>query len=338
MIPLTHVAIELTPPAEESLFGKRLKLGMALVPSARDFGAIRTDQFSLAKALADDSPHAVAAVLDSTNMAALLVDSEHRAQQIRPFTRRPVVSRLADLANVTGVLLPNRLNLIYHICPLKTNDGWKDNLYQLLPRWGIFSGRKVFAVAVGPGLHSLQTVQSLVNRPDAQWIIVPNDRELREVASFLPLLQSIQSTDPNEATFYAHTKGNSTADNAAGAWAWTLAMYRHLLDQIEVVRDALRQYAAVGACKMVWPQGTRSPYPTCLPLGNWMFAGTFFWLRHDRIFRAAWRNVCQDRYGAEAWLSTLIPESEALSVYQPWPVNQYPSPSPYQPHVHWGRL
>jgi len=338
MIPLSHIAIELTPPAEQALAGKNVKLGMALVPSARDFRSIRIDRFVMAKGLVDDSPHAVAAVL--------LVDSEHRAQQIRPFTRCPVISSLKDLQHVNGVRLVSRLNLIYHVCPLQTNDGWKDNLWELLQRWSVFNGRKVLAIATGEGLHSPETVKQLISRSDAEYIHVPNNRELREVASFRLLLEAIQSTDPDEASFYGHTKGNSTADNAQGAWLWTLAMYRHLLDQPEAIRELLRAFAAVGCCKMVWPKGTIPPYPTKLAVGNWMFAGCFWWVRHSKVFtldwrnmpNRDWRNIPNDRYAAEAWLSGFLDESEAVSVYQPWPVDQYPTPSPYSPWQHKGRF
>lgn len=340
MIPHHLVAVEYTEPLQKTLETRREKLGACLVPSARYFGALRTNQFSWAVALTDDSPHAVAQVLDTSGMMALLVDSEHRARQIRPHTRRPVITSLDQLASINGVQLVSRLNLIYHVCPLKANDGWRDNLYELLQRWGIFTGRKLIAVANGPGLHDLATVQALVRRSDVEWLPIRNDPQLREVASFGPLLSAISNTCSSEATFYGHSKGNSTADNAQGAWLWTLAMYRHLLDQPEVIRDALRQYAAVGCCKMVWPKGSKAPYPSALPVGHWMFAGTFFWFRHDRVFtqKPRWRNVPQDRYGAEAWLSTLLDESEVLSVYQPWPISQYPTPSPYNPLVHRGRF
>jgi hypothetical protein len=335
---LPHLAIELTPTAEQSLAGKNVKLGIALVPSTRDFGSVRTDRFNIAKGLTDDSPHAVAAVLDASGMSALLVDSEHRAQQIRPFTRRPVVSSIKDLEHVNGVRLVTRLNLIYHVCPLRTNDGWKDNLWEVIKRWSVFTGRKVLAIATGEDLHEPETVKQLINRSDAEYLLVPNDKELREVASFLPLLETIQSTDPSEASFYSHTKANSTADNAQGAWLWALAMYRHLLDRPEEIRELLRTFAAVGCCKMVWPKGTVAPYPTRLAVGNWMFAGTFFAFRHNRVFTKNWRSIPSDRYAAEAWLSTMFEESECVSVYQPFDFSQYPTPTPYDPSMHHGRL
>lgn len=237
-----------------------------------------------------------------------------------------------------------RLNLIYHVCPLRNNAIWQDNLQQLLQRWGVFNGRKILAIATGDGLHCPEMVQLLINRPDAEYLLVPNDREVREVESFPALLAAIQSTDPAEATFYAHSKGNSTGDNVSGAWLWALAMYRHLLDQPQVIREALRTFAAVGTCKMVWPAGHHGPYPTQQPSvasqyvhlpGNWTFAGTFFWFRHDAIFTRNW-SVARDRYAAEAWLAGILDEQRGLSLYQPWPVDQYPTPCPYDPQVHLG--
>ena len=121
-------------------------------------------------------------------------------------------------------------------------------------------------------------------------------------------------------------------------------MYRHLLDQPELIREKLRIFPAVGACQMVWPAGHPGPYPTQQPdvshlyvhlPGNWTFAGTFFWFRHDAIFKHPnWRNVARDRYGAEAWLSSMLEDKQALSVYQPWPTDQFPTPNPYDPLIH----
>ena len=155
-------------------------------------------------------------------------------------------------------------------------------------------------------------------------------------------MEKIQSTSPNEAAFYGHTKGNSTGDSVEGATLWRNQMYRHLLDQPELIRESLRTFAVVGACKIVWPPDQYGPYPTQQPAladryvhlpGNWMFAGTFFWFRHDAIFTRDW-SVRRDRYAAEAWLSGILDEREGPSLYQPWPVDVYPSPCPYLPELH----
>jgi hypothetical protein len=227
-----------------------------------------------------------------------------------------------------------KLNLLYHVYPLKRNDVWRANVKQLAKRLRIFSGRKLVAVAVGDKCYGMDVVRKAFDDPTIEFLEIPNDPALREVATFLPLLEAIASTEPDEASFYAHTKGNSTKDNALGAEMWRNAMYHHLLDGVNICRDLLLIHPCVGTTKMQWPDGYE-PYPTRLKHGNWMFAGTFFWFRHKDVFgHPNWRDVPQDRYGAEAWLSGLFAADQAASVFQPWPANEYPTPSPYDPALY----
>jgi hypothetical protein len=193
------------------------------------------------------------------------------------------------------------------------------------------------AIATGERLHEPQVVQrELAARGlEFETITVPNDIRLREVVSFMPLLEMVRSTASEEATLYGHTKGNSTANSKEGSRLWSEAMYANLLDRPEVVSEGLISRAAVGCCKICWRPDQRSPYPTKLTVGQWMFAGTFFWFRHDVVFQdPRWSTVADDRYGAEAWLSSLLAKEDGLSIYQPWPEDQYPTPSPYKPEVH----
>jgi hypothetical protein len=234
--------------------------------------------------------------------------------------------------------LPNSIfktNLIYHVYPSKKNDVWIQNIEQLARRWQNFNHQRVVAIATGPDCCHPDEVKEMLyfpNRP-AQFIEMENDPILRETKSFLPLLQSIQSQDPNEATFYAHTKGTSTAEFAVGVARWRNAMYHHLLDQGNVVRELLRTHPCVGCCKMIWEHKDPEidvPYPTKLEYGNWMFAGTFFWFRNQSVFsHPNWSCIPQDRYGTEAWLSGMFTAEQAVSLHQPWRAEMYPTPSPY---------
>lgn len=229
----------------------------------------------------------------------------------------------------------DRLNLIYHICPVTDNDEWRLNLAEIRQRWHLFNGRRVLAVVRDDGLHDIDTVRHELGRSDCEWLEFDNDAELREVVTFLPLLKSVASTSNQEATFYGHTKGTSSELGISGPRAWRNAMYHALLDNIEVVRAALMTSPAVGTTKLTWPPGARSPYPNGLSYGNWMFAGTFFWFRHSSIFtRPDWDQVLPDRYGAEAWLSGMFRADECLTLMQPWPIEEYPSPSPYNPTLY----
>lgn len=218
-------------------------------------------------------------------------------------------------------------NLIYHVCPIKENDGWRHNINQLCKRIEIFNGRRIVAVATGENLELPSTVHKAFGNHAIEFIELPNDVWLREVVSFLPLLIKVCNTNENEATFYAHTKGNSTEGNRQGAAYWRNVMYQKLLTTNAI--DCLRNNAFVGTHKLCWPNGANPPYPSRLQHGNWMMAGTFFWFRHDLIFQRNWRNVPVDRYGAESWPSGMFAHTAAHSMFQPWPIEVYPTPSPY---------
>lgn len=228
-----------------------------------------------------------------------------------------------------------RLNLIYHVYPSKKNDVWRANVRQVERRLRIFNGRKVVAVSVSADVHGVDVVRKEFRDDSIEYLEIPNDPQLREVATFLPLLEAIKSDDPWEATFYAHTKGNSTRDNALGAELWRNQAYHSLLDGVNVCRDLLLTHPCVGTHKMVWPADGPPPYPSGLIHGNWMLAGTFFWFRHSDVFtNPRWRDVPRDRYGAEAWLAGMFGPEQAASVFQPWPVSEYPTPSPYDPALY----
>lgn len=233
------------------------------------------------------------------------------------------------LAAVPTVAPPTVRHLIYHVYAAKSNDLWQRNVDQLLRRWDLFNGRRIIAIASDRKTHPAKIVQA--EFPEAAEILeTKNDPDLREVATFGQLLKTIANPNPEEATFYAHTKGNTTASGTKGATRWRNAMYAHLLDRWPDVATALRTAAAVGTTQMIG----QFRYPTGLQFGPgfWMFAGTFFWIRHDAIFGLPnWQTIPQDRYGAEAWLGTLVNANQVHSIFQPWPPRRFPDASPYHP-------
>ena len=219
-------------------------------------------------------------------------------------------------------------NCIYHVAALKANDLWLRNLEQIKKRWSVFNGRRIIAYAVGDACHTLREVRQ--HLPDATIIEVPNDPQLREVASFVRLLQEVESRSADTITFYGHTKGNSTAESVKGSVRWRNSMYKYLLDDVEQVRRALCTHTFCGTHKITWLPG-HSPYPSGLAIGTWMHAGTFFWFRHDEVFtKPRWWEISNDRYAAEAWPSTICEAERAWSMYQPWPDREH-RPNPYDP-------
>ena len=229
-------------------------------------------------------------------------------------------------------------HLIYHVYPAKKNDLWLDNLHWLIPNLPLFNGRRCIAVATSEATHSLDAVREMFGDHEVELIPFDNDPLLREVATFPSLITKCHRMKEHEAVFYAHTKGNATGDDPQGALIWRNAAYDHLLNRYyELVEPALRKNAAVGIHKMIWPfDSVRSPYPTNLRHGNWMFAGTFFWFRPAITHNCDdWRNVPVDRYGAEAWLGGLLPHDVVESVYQVWePELSVGDVNPYDPNTY----
>lgn len=224
-------------------------------------------------------------------------------------------------------------NLIYHMAAMEANDLWLKHISQLKRRWHIFNGKKVIAIAYGPKLVKWQQVmhEFIQNGMHAEWITLPNDPVLREVGTFLPLLISV-ANEPG-ATFYAHSKGNSTDGSVEGSIYWRNAMYHHLLDGWEECMEHLKTHACVGTHKMIWPFET-PPYPTGLRNGRWCFAGTYWWFRNDITFSQHWRYVPPDRYGTEAWLAGMYGPKQGYSIFQPWNEDVYPTPNPYDPSLY----
>lgn len=195
---------------------------------------------------------------------------------------------------------PKTFNLIYHVTPM---GSYRWNLELLRERLHIFNGKKIAAVAQGPGLDDIRTVQSLL--PGVECAPFDNSPEYRETATLKPLLNAVFSTNREEATFYAHTKG-VTRPNDEAVTKWTLALYQKNLDDMEHITDLLEKYPVVGAFKRY---GVFSNFP----LGSkWHYSGTFFWFRNrDLVHRPAWRMVPKHKYGAEAYLSLIFSPTEA---------------------------
>jgi hypothetical protein len=210
-------------------------------------------------------------------------------------------------------------NLIYHVYAPKHSDEWKKNIAELVKYWGVFNGKKIVCVAKADDLHSTAFVREHFPS-DAEFYQIQNDRALREQATFGYLLSKVENVSENEATFYSHTKGTATSGPITGVRRWRNMMYRVLLDDMDTVQDRLQRYAAVGTTKMVhdkksWKFPTRS-LPT-----QWIFAGTFFWFRHDAVFGIpeSDRPVACDVYGVEGWLGGFLRPEDGCSLFQPWP-------------------
>jgi hypothetical protein len=227
-------------------------------------------------------------------------------------------------------------NLIYHVYPA---PGWLDAVHEIAQHLEAFNGRVLVALALDAGMGLLAArdeIRTLL-QPDGI-LITPNDPNLREAATFRRLLESILSDSPTDATFYAHTKGITTADGACGAMKWRRVMTDNLLGRWGDAMGHLRRYPFVGTHKMIWPVGQASPFPTRLtPAHSWMHAGTFWWFRNDAV-AAKYRPelIVPDRYGVEAFPAQMFPHHQAYSMFQPWEESEaaWPQRNPYDPAMY----
>lgn len=198
-----------------------------------------------------------------------------------------------------------KFNLIYHITPT-ANYRW--NIEQLVKRWDLFTGNKLFAIARGDGFDKLENVLALFPEP-IDYILVDNHPELRETHSLAALLLRASLWDKGDATFYAHTKGITRGGDLA-VQLWTEAMYHFNLDYPERLNNLLDKFPIVGCCKR---KGKFSHFPK---ESTWHYSGTFYWFRNRDLFgRKNWIAVPQGRYGAEAYPSVIFKEDEAGALF-----------------------
>jgi hypothetical protein len=186
-------------------------------------------------------------------------------------------------------------HLAYHVAPFAGTGIWRHNITQLLSRIHLFNGKRVVAIATGPGLDPPDMVKDALGEAVHEYIVLPNQSTLREVVTFLPLLERIESTDSREITFYAHTKGvTRPVDNSTTVHAWTTIMYETCLNYVSLVESLLETHPIVGTFKKLGAgfPGSRS---------SWHYSGTFYWLRNADVFSRPWRVVDQEWWGTESW-------------------------------------
>jgi len=227
-----------------------------------------------------------------------------------PVRWRRVVDWTCECRHLHNVARPKSKittrHLIYHLTPFASNDIWLRNVRQLLKRITLFNGRRVIAVATGDDLVPPHDVRAAFGTHEVEILTRPNSRELRENATFLPLLECVADPDPKAATFYAHAKGVAKdvlcLGDPLGSRYWRNAMYHELLDDWERIAELLIDHAVVGTHRRQHAEQPRI-YPDGQSESSWHFAGTFFWFRNrDAFATSKWRDVWQATgWGAEAW-------------------------------------
>jgi hypothetical protein len=128
-----------------------------------------------------------------------------------------------------------------------------------------------------------------------EFVRVPNDPNLREVASFLPLFEPLAAAyKPGDVALWAHAKGTTRhPGHVAGRWAEVMA--ESLLDYWPAVADVLAEKPLAGSFLKYGP-GWR---PTD-SRSDWHYSGSWFWFRCADLFgKPDWRRIDQFWSGIE---------------------------------------
>lgn len=217
-------------------------------------------------------------------------------------------------------------HLIYNCAPLELGAAiWRDNVKWLCKYKDTFNGQKLIIVRTGSGMESLDTVKTEFNM-DAEFLERPNDPYLWEQANFIEVLGRLETQSTHEAIFYAHTKGVSHVEgfrpdipkvlehlpwrgweyHKVAIRQWRNRMYHECLHDPEKIDNILEKYAACGCFFLeALPNN---------PIGaGWMFGGTFYWMKSNRIFsRTNWKQIGKTRMGPERYLSVMFSRKEVF--------------------------
>jgi hypothetical protein len=191
-------------------------------------------------------------------------------------------------------------NLVYNCCAISHSEEWLLNVKKLNTYSHVFNGRKLVIVRTGENIVEPNLVREAFDF-DAEFIILPNNTELQEVSGFLETLGKLESLNPDERTFYAHTKGVRYAPTDAKIKAiriWREAMYDGCLSDLPQVDKVLDTYSCCGCFLLKYP----------LARNKWLFAGSFWWVNHAKLFsHPSWKVTRNGKYSTEHYLSGLFP-------------------------------
>lgn len=264
--------------------------------------------------------------LDWNDLAGSLLDESIRwAEDARSDASRRSPPTEAPLAATVPASFPLR-DLAYHIWPVSGNGIWQRNVAQLARRWPLFTGRKIIAIATGGGMVDTGTGSTKrpgqADPPEAveaefarlgctgvEFLHVPNDSRLREVATLVPLLERLESSEPGRALFYAHAKGVTRPVNlGVTVHPWADLLYESLLDYWPVVEGVLAEYPVAGSFRKLGHgfAGSRS---------QWHYSGSFWVARSADLFARNWREVDQMWWGSESAPSLWWHKNEAGLVF-----------------------
>lgn len=172
---------------------------------------------------------------------------------------------------------------------------WRWNIDQIKARLDLFNGLRVFGIVHDGRSEDPSIVQSCLEGQGCEFLVSTNDPS-GEVVTFSKMLRRVASTCPNEVTFYGHAKGVSHEPFVpASVRRWAQVNYATTLDDWVSVREQLERFALTGSFRAF------GHYREHRNLSDWHYSGTFFWLRHSRVFAKDCFEVPAFYGGVEIW-------------------------------------
>lgn len=191
-------------------------------------------------------------------------------------------------------------NLIYYICPFKSNDEWKLNVDVLKKYIHQFTGIKIFTIATGDDLEDFDIVKQYIQDDTAHFIKYENVQKLGEVPPFIMMCEYLKNKSSNGITFYAHAKGVSPQyqlkpRQLKNKKIWRNILYHFNLNNIEDVLNSLHDKISCGCIKRNFELG-------CGTTAKWFYAGNFFWFDNTKFFsNPDWKIIRMTRMGVESY-------------------------------------
>lgn len=202
-------------------------------------------------------------------------------------------------------------NLIYFICPFKSNIEWILNVDMLLKYIDIFNNKKIVVISTGEGMISPDIVKQRFRNRDIKFILMDNDGRVGEGFAFFRMLKEIKSLDPLEITFYAHSKGVSPSHEhpnpkLKNIRVWRNIMYHYCLRDIKSIEHILSDFSCCGCfINKILHQEIENKT-------KWFYDGSFFWFNNKEVFKKKyWDTFHHNRFMTEIFLGKIIKWNKA---------------------------
>lgn len=254
---------------------------------------------------------------------------------------RGVVSRERDCESCPHYELPPAgpfpvRHLLYHLYPVAGNGRWQHRVRRLVERLPLFTGRRVVVICVGAPGHTAGSLQNHARLAGAfdppevvraafgaaagtiEFVEVPNDPQLREVASWGPLWERLAGEPAaGAAVLYAQSKGVTYADPHHPCHRWGDVLEEICCDHWPLVESQLGRHPVTGAF-LKRGHGWRAHESA----SDWHYSGSWFWARLADVQARDWRKIDRFWSGVEPWPSLHFRPEDAGCLFLDRPGHQ----------------